>query len=332
MGPYGLGLSPRLRRALVASNPDIVHTHGIWMHPSAATVAWASGRKPYLVSPHGMLDPWALARSGTKKRLARLLYEDRHLRGSACLHALCAPEATAIRAFGLKSPICTIPNGVDIPPPGPPPAAPWAGRVEPGKRVLLFLGRLHPKKNVHGLIEGLATIARDADLRDWHLVVAGWDQGGYQGRVAALVAERGLANHVTFVGPLHGQDKDAALRNATAFVLPSFSEGLPVAVLEAWAYGLPVAMTVACNLPEGFVAGAAYEISAEPDPMAAHLAEFLSADPRELSIMGKHGTELVRTKFSWERVGRSFADVYAWLLGGGSAPDCVRSGRNAAIL
>jgi poly(glycerol-phosphate) alpha-glucosyltransferase len=322
VGPRSLGFAPGLRRALVELDPEVVHVHGLWMHPSADVVAWSRGAKPYIVSPHGMLDPWAVANSGFKKRIARWLYEDRHLGGAACIHALCTAEADAIRDFGLENPICIIPNGVEVPQASHRLAAPWSS-IEDGARVLLFLGRLHPKKNVHGLLRALARVKADRGLGDWRLVIGGWDQGGYGAELVALTEALALKREVIFVGALHGERKDAALRNADVFVLPSVSEGLPMAVLEAWSYGLPVAMTAACNLPEGFAAGAAGEIGVEPDLLANHLADFLSMKPSDLSAIGERGAELVRTRFSWERASQSFTDVYIWMRGGGQMPSCV---------
>ena len=97
--------------AVEASNADILHVHGIWMYPSVVALRWSREARPYLVSPHGLLKPRALRNSRWKKRIAALLYENEHLRHAACLHALNAAEAEAFRAYGLKNPICVIPNG-----------------------------------------------------------------------------------------------------------------------------------------------------------------------------------------------------------------------------
>jgi glycosyltransferase involved in cell wall biosynthesis len=320
IGPRSLGFAPGLRRALIGLDPDVAHVHGIWVHPSADVMAWSHGAKPYVVSPHGMLDPWAVTNSGFKKRIARWLYEDSHLRGAACIHALCTAEAAAIRSFGLKNPVCVIPSGIEMPRAAPRPAAPWSGN---GARVLLFLGRLHPKKNVHGLLRAIARVKANRSLGDWRLVVAGWDQGGYAAKLVALTEELALKPEVVFLGAVYGDQKDAALRNASAFVLPSVSEGLPMAVLEAWAYGLPVAMTAACNLPEGFAEGAAQEISAEPDLMARQLAKFLATSPSELKARGESGSALARKHFAWDNATKDLTAVYKWVLGGGGVPDCV---------
>ena len=316
-GPRALGFSYSLRCTLKTRDPDIVHSHGIWMHTSADVLACARRRKPYLVSPHGMLNSWALSHSSTKKRLARMLYEDHHLRGAACIHALCEAEVEAIRAFGLVNPICVIPNGVQIPTPAKKPPAPWAKELEQGAPVLLYLGRLHPKKNIHGLLEALALIKSNHRLGNWRVAIAGWDQGSYGDKLACLAKERGLDKDVFFLGPVFGSKKEAALRNASAFILPSLSEGLPMAVLEAWAFGLPVAMTSACNLPEGLKAGAAQEVSAEPRNLASDLDSFLNMNEGDLAAMGQRGFSLAKQRFSWESVAAQFIAVYNCILGGG---------------
>ncbi len=144
-------------------------------------------------------------------------------------------EARAIRSYGLRNPVCVIPSGVDLPaddPPGPPAWAPEAG----GHRVLLFLGRLHPKKGLLNLVRAWAKVQADrpAGAADWVLVIAGWDQGGHEARLRRLIDELGAAGTIRLVGPQFGDQKAASLAFADAFVLPSLSEGLPVAMLEAW--------------------------------------------------------------------------------------------------
>ena len=106
-------------------------------------------------------------------------------------------------------------------------------------------------------------------------------------------------------------------------MLPSLSEGLPVAVLEAWSYGLPVLMTEACNLPEGFAAGAALSIATDPAGIAAGLRRLFALSDAERRGMGARGRALVRARFAWASVGEQMAAVYRWVLGGGSPPSCV---------
>jgi poly(glycerol-phosphate) alpha-glucosyltransferase len=116
MGPPAIGYSPNLSRTLIESDQDLIHAHGVWMYPSVASLAWSkSTNKPHVISPHGMLNAEHLRHSSWKKRIARLLFENKHLSSASCIHALTRLEADAIRKQGFRNPICVIPNGIDIP-------------------------------------------------------------------------------------------------------------------------------------------------------------------------------------------------------------------------
>jgi glycosyltransferase involved in cell wall biosynthesis len=276
-GPAFLGWAPGMRKAVMEGGYDIIHNHGLWQDVSRIGFSWQRRtERPHIVSPRGMLDPWALANSGWKKKLAGAVFENRHLREATCLHALCEAEARSMRAYGLRNPIAVVPNGVALPAQRGVQCSVFS--VQPAKevRTLLFLGRLHPKKGLPEAVRAWAEVAKGTDV-GWRLVIAGWDQGGHEAELKKLCGElgvgysedreqgtgdrrRGTGGRVIFAGPAFGETKEALLRSADAFILPSLSEGLPMSVLEAWAYGLPVLMTEECNLPEGFAAEAAIRI------------------------------------------------------------------------
>ncbi|MBK6741976.1 MAG: glycosyltransferase [Hydrogenophilales bacterium] len=321
-GDRGLRFAPGLGRALALVGGDLVHLHGLWTQPSLTLAAWRrrTGR-PTIISPHGMLDPWALKHSRWKKRLAEFAFERSNLSAASCLHALNDAEAEAIRRFGLTNPVAVIPNGVELPD-----IEVSSGGANDGERIrqLLFLGRLHPKKGLEETIRAWALLRERAPaiFSNWRLVVAGWDDGGHSERLRAVATELGLGNNVVFPGSLFGVAKEQALREASGFILASHSEGLPMAVLEAWSYSLPVFMTPACNLPEGFAADAAIEIRPLPEMLAQTLAENLSR--ADLGVFGRRGRQLVEQRFSWDSVARRHAAVHAWLVGSGPKPDDVR--------
>lgn len=324
-----LGLAPEGLPALERFAPDVIHTHGLWLWLSRqARVAARRLRRPHLASPHGMLDPWALRHSAAKKRLAAFLFERDHLASAACIHVLNTAELEAVRAWGLDNPAALIPNGVSAPPPpapaaDPPPTPTWKEGLPPGGRVLLFLGRLHPKKGLPAFLAAWQAAAQAT--RGWTLAIAGWDDGGHEAFLRAEVDRLGLGAAVRFLGSQVGPAKWATLRAADAFVLPSLSEGQPMAVLEAWSCGLPVLMTRACNLPEGFEAGAAAEFPpGEADAQAASLASFLQAAPAAHTALASAGRALVAARFSWDAVTARYIRLYEWVLNPvGPAPDFV---------
>jgi poly(glycerol-phosphate) alpha-glucosyltransferase len=119
--------------------------------------------------------------------------------------------------------------------------------------------------------------------------------------------------------------KLACLQKANGFILPSLSEGLPVAVLEAWSCALPVIMTPQCNLPEGFEARAAIKVFPETNSITEGLKRFFLLTEQEQKAIGQRGMELVRNRFCWPEIAKQMISVYAWLLGESPRPDCVRS-------
>jgi glycosyltransferase involved in cell wall biosynthesis len=320
-GPGAFGYAPGLAGALTRIDADLAYSVGLWKFPSLAVLRWATRtRKPYMVAPHGMLDAWALRNSGAKKKVAAWLFQNAQLRHATCLRALCASEAESMRAYGLTNPICVIPNGIDLPEETPP-AAPRPALFPADKKVLLYLGRLHPKK---GLVPLLAAWSEArAQGPDWLLAIAGWDQSGHEAELKQQAAALGITDSVRFMGPQFGAAKDACYRACDAFVLPSYSEGLPMVVLEAWAHAKPVLMTPACNLPEGLSHHAA--LSAEPtaESLAAGLRQIFGLSTGDLQIMGGQGRALVQKRFAWPQLAGEMASVYRWMLGAGPRPACV---------
>ncbi len=326
-GPPSFGYAPDLVEVMVKANADLAYFAGLWRYPSLAALRWTlrTGR-PFMVAPHGMLDPWAVKNSGLKKRIVAALYQNAQLRKSACLRALCLSEAGSIRAYGLKNPVCVIPNCIDLPD-----VVTSDSPFAPGRKVMLYLGRLHPKKGLANLMEAWKN-AREKQDQDWLLVIAGWDQGGHEAELKQQATELGIRwgaslsatdSSILFAGPQFGPAKQKMYAHCDAFILPSVSEGLPMVILEAWAYGKPVVMTPACNLPEGFAARAAVPIEPAVDSIAGGLRQLFAMPPRERQAMGDRGLALVKDRFSWPRSAAEMKSVYEWMLGGGAKPACV---------
>jgi glycosyltransferase involved in cell wall biosynthesis len=316
------GYSNQLVPAMLDAELDILSVHGLWKYCSLGSHRWhqRTGR-PYVVHPHGMLEPWAVRNAMWKKRIAAFLYENQNLRGAACLRALSEAEAQSIRNYGLCNPICVIPNGVDLPDLHETNAKTQLANP----KTLLYLGRLHPKKNISNLIRAWSeTFKSQRGGGDrWILAIAGWDQGGHEAQLRQLTTDLGLLTSVIFLGPQFGADKSKCYHACDAFILPSLSEGLPMAVLEAWAHAKPVLMTPECNLPEGFEANAALRIGKAPEEIAAGLKVLREMSDDDRSQMGNRGRSLVATRFSWPRIGEQMRRVYEWMLGGGSPPRSV---------
>jgi len=361
LGPAALHFAPRLARRLEDLQPDLIRVDGLWTYISVASLRWhQKTKRPHVVAPRGMLDPWALNNSRFKKKLAALVFENAHLRRAACLHALCQSEVKSIRGYGLTNPICVVPNGIDLPRVVETPElmaeSSALQRFAAGRKILLYLGRIHPKKGLVNLLKAWKQVSGrwsvvGGQRSEWILAIAGWDEGRHEAELKRLASELGLAfadvredksesrkqkaesrnpasdlcpsASVLFLGPQYGEEKAACYRGCEAFILPSFSEGLPMVVLEAWAYGKPVLMTPECNLPEGFAAGSALRIEPSAESIARALEDVFRAPPAALPTMGEKGRELVRDRFTWPKVAAEMKAVYDWVLGSGSKPSCV---------
>ena len=304
-GPRIAGFAPQLLPALLEARLDLAHLHGIWTWPSGAATRWAKRTgKPFVISPHGMLDPWILARGKLKKRVGRLLFEGASWRQATRFHALTDQEAADIATTTGRRETFVIPNPV-----------PAAGATRQDTRfTIVYLGRIHPKKNVAALVDAWRMVGGEGGQRDAELVIAGW---GADEDVAALEAKlaAGRDPSIRFVGPTFGEAKTRLLADAKFFALPSHSEGLPVAVLEAWAAGTPTLMSRHCNLPIGFERGAAIDTGTSPETIAAVLRQALAMPEAEWSSMSQAALALAQGPFSPGTVAEAWRTTYAGLIG-----------------
>lgn len=314
-----------LSGVIQSTRPDLLHVHGLWSAPNRVAARFRA-RLPLVVAPHGMLDPWAFAHHRRRKQLLWWLYEQRCLQSSAALHALCPQELGSLRDLGLRAPIALIPNGVMLPPQqsvAPTAVLPWADVFEPDTSVLLFLGRFHEKKGLQPLLQAWQSVSHEAALSGWSLALVGYGDAGALQREVCAAQARGDLDRVCVCGPVFAADKQAVLSAASAFVLPSFSEGLPMAALEAMAHRLPCLLSKACNIPEAFAAGAALAAEPDPDALVPALRQLFALSAAERSALGDAGRALVAERFSWDRLAAQTLALYRWILGGGDRPGFV---------
>jgi poly(glycerol-phosphate) alpha-glucosyltransferase len=153
-------------------------------------------------------------------------------------------------------------------------------------------------------------------------VIAGPDYVGTEARVKQLVSELRLTSAVSVMGVISGSRKLAALSTAMYFCLPSYSEGLSVAILEALSLGLPAIITPECNIPSVASSGAGVSTLNDPAELANTIISCLGATSREWCGMSRAAQRLARSEFDWDTTGKAMHSVYEWLLGG-DRPACV---------
>ena len=317
-GPRNLGRSLQMHRWLQTEvklgTVDIIHNHGLWMMPNvyAGNVCLNSNCR-LMFSPHGAMSSWALGRSAIIKGMFWKLLQGPAVRAAACFHATSESEYADIRRLGFKQPVCILPCGVNIPP--------LVQKQEGARRQLLFLARLHPKKGVDILLRAWQAV--EHKFPEWDLVIVGPDNDGYLTDMQVL-AEKLQLKRIVFRGPLFGEEKLQAYRDASLYVLPTHSENFGITVAEALAAGIPAIVTQGAPWAGLIEHGAGWWVEIGVNPLIACLERALSTSPQRLREMGWAGHEWVGRDFSWGRISAQFLVTYRWLLEGGETPPWVR--------
>lgn len=316
-GPRRLAPSPTLRNHLMAEarsgRLDLLHNHSLWTLPNVypGEVARATG-VPLVISPRGTMSSWAMQSGSLLKRVVWPLLQRPALTVARAFHATAEAEAEDIRRLGFRQPIAVIPNGIDLPTLRRRQAAPM--------KTLLFLGRIHPKKGVEFLLDAWEAVHRD--FPTWHLRIVGPDNIGHLAEMQARAARLRLSR-LEFAGPLYGEAKWQAYRDADLFVLPSHSENFGMSVAESLAAGTPAIVTTGAPWRGLVEHRAGWWIPIGTAPLADALREALALPDEELADMGLRGRSWMERSFSWRHIGELSRDTYAWLLGQGDRPSCV---------
>jgi glycosyltransferase involved in cell wall biosynthesis len=289
---------------------DVVHTHNMFA-PTMAIARWICRKKavPYLTTPHGMLEPWALSYKASKKRLYYRHFEVPALKSARAIHVLNQQEATHVHQLGFGQ-TQIIPNGIHREEfetmPSPALFYQHFPRTQ-NKQIILFLGRIDPKKGLDLLAPAFAKAHQQ--FPDTHLVLAGPDSINFLPTAQGYFADAGCLAAVTFTGMLTGDLKRAALAAASVYVAPSYSEGFSMSVLEGMAAGLPCIITRECNFPEAGEVEAAHVVDLTSAAIYAALHQVLS-DRGMGQAMGDRAQKLVFNHYTWDCVASKLAQLY----------------------
>ncbi len=311
LGPERLGFAPGMFRDLARSDVDIIHVHGLWQLHCLAALFWhkMTGR-PYVVTPHGMLERWIMQRSPRQKKIFSKLFQNRFLREAARIHVLTPKEVQDVTETVGALPVKEVPNFLPSRAPILPKPGWWGPRME-GRSVFLFLGRVHSKKGWRELIDAWSARceADEAFRNGAFLVFCGWldEVPDFESRVEEI---SGRFGNTVYAGPQYGQEKFASYEAADFFILPSKSEGLPMVVLEAWQANLPVLMTEACNLSESFSVGAAVRIGESAREIEAGLSIAFALSEQDRCSMAEAGRAFLEARYGEESVIGQMIELY----------------------
>lgn len=291
------------------SNPalrGVVHVHGLWspFEIRACRAALKLGMK-LVISPHGMLDPWALRQKRWKKLLAWNLYQRRFLSKADLIVVNSEREWESVRRLGINSPVAVIPNGVAM--------EGWSDSMvrQRTERTVLFLSRIAPGK---GIPELLTAWSRISNKRGYRLRIVGFAEEEYGRKMQALIAKLGVESTVSFEGPVYGRDKWQAFFDADYFILPSHSENFGIVVAEALVSGLPVITTD--QTPWQFLAqsGAGWICGTGAQEVEKAIVTAISLPDEQRALMGEKAREVSR-EYNWDAIACRYHGTYSWLLG-----------------
>jgi glycosyltransferase involved in cell wall biosynthesis len=298
-----------------AIRSDVIHNHGLWLMPNIYA-SWAASRAriPLIVAPRGMLGGAVLRFSRMKKMLIWRFVQGPALHCATCFHATSGQEYEDIRTYGLTQPVAIIPNGIDLPQPHRKVAK------DAADRVVLSLGRIHPKKGLDRLMQAWAKV--EVAYPDWRLRIAGPAELGHDSQLRALAATLRLSR-VSIEPAIYGEKKYTAFREADLFVLPTLHENFAMTVAESLATGTPVISTKGAPWRGLEVERCGWWIDHGPEPLATALRDAMALPRAELCAMGSRGRAWVARDFGWDGIARKMAAVYAWLAGKTAPPEWV---------
>ncbi|MBW7476732.1 glycosyltransferase [Paenibacillus oenotherae] len=312
--PRFWGTSLPLAEALKADIPkfDVVHTHGLYLFHDLCTGHYCRKHGvPYIMQPHGTLDPYMYQRHRYRKSIMETLFGNRNIKRASGLIYTTEEEKILAKPYTFGAEGYIVPNGLDM---SDYETLPEKGRFRSqypqlqDQKMVLFFSRLNFKKGLDILIRAFSIV--QAQHPDSMLVITGPDNENFGARAREWIQEEGIESKVIFTGMLTGQEKLAVLRDADLFVLPSYSENFGIAVIEAMVCGTPVMISDKVNIWRELEANRAGRVApCSPELFAEGMNELL-ADKELSTAMGQRGRELVQNLYQWERVGESLEKVY----------------------
>lgn len=221
-------------------NPAIIHHHGLWQYPIIASYNFSKKKNlPFIISPHGMLEPWSLNQKSFLKNIASQIYQNKIIRSAKYIHATSLMEATNIRNLGFENRITVIPNGINTT---------FYNINKPHNYIynsknILFLSRIHKKKGIELLIESYSYLENDL-RKNYTVQIVGTGEKNYIAYLNKLIKSKGLEQHIKILKPVYGYEKVKLLQDAYIFILPSYSENFGNVIAESLSCGTPVITTL----------------------------------------------------------------------------------------
>jgi glycosyltransferase involved in cell wall biosynthesis len=297
---------------MIFIKPDIIDVQGLWNSASIFNFLYfRNNSTPYVITPRGMLEKWALQKSYLKKKIFYHLLEKYNINNAACIRATSLLEAKNIRYLGFKNPIVNIPNAIQIS------QINFKIKKNSVKKRILFLSRLNPKKGIVELLNAWKII-QDKNL-DWELVICGYDENRYKKKMLDLSVKLEL-KRIVFLEPVYGEKKNALYKSCDLFILLSHSENFGLVIAEALSFGLPVITTVNTPWKSLNKKGCGWCIELNEKIIINTMNYAMNLSNKERFEMGKEARKWIIKDYSTNAMIIKIYRVYNWILNKGPKP------------
>jgi glycosyltransferase involved in cell wall biosynthesis len=282
----------------------IIITNGAWRFPTLLGYIFKLLGFKWIYVPHGMLEDWSLNSKQFKKKLYFILIEKNLVIKADLIRAVSEYEKNSLSKYFNQSKIEVVPNVIKI--------------YESDNNFnfsspinILFMGRLNKKKGIVPLVEswGSSILKNDPD---YQLIIAGSDDGELS-KVLSILSEYKI-NNANYIGEIFGDHKHSIFKKSSFFILPSYSEGLPISVIEAMQYGLVCLITKGCNLTESFKYKAAIEIFNDKEALTKSLNQIPTYTKEDLEIVSKNSKKFIHDFFDAHKVALLQKNIYERLI------------------
>ena len=282
---------------------EIIHIHGVWMYPQFIAAKFAIKHNiPFIMTPHGMYEPWLWSKSKFKKQAYFKFISKPVFSKANLIHTITEQETKNIKRFFPKTPIIEIPNLIDK-------NEYNAENYSSSEKYVLYVGRLDPKKGIDILIKAFGSIRP----KGFKLKIAG-RFNGYKIELEKLIKEFEIEDKVEFLGLIKGENKISVFQNAFVFVAPSHSEVIGMVNLEAAILKTPVITTYQTGLKKQWERNGGYLINPNVDELTNTLKEVFKLSLEERNKKGQLLYEFVLKEYSWEYKTEDWIRSYRSLL------------------
>ena len=294
--------STELRDYLISNtnNVDTIHVHGVFLYPQyISSIIAQKSNIPYLITAHGMLEPWYLNDKKLKKAVYLSLVLKDILKKAKIIHAITPSEKENLFKLTSHKNIVEIPNFINFS------EIPIPSAYNPNEDYLLYLGRIHQGKGLDILIQSLSKI----ENKKIKLKIVG-TENPYSEELKKMSRDLGIENRIEFIGGVYGDEKYRLFANAKAFVAPSYSEAIGMVNLEAAACKTPVITTFNTGISPNWNSNGGIMINSNLEELIAAMNQCVSWSTEERNQRGITLSGFVENNYSWEKSGHLWNELY----------------------